>query len=253
MAIASINAVDDFRVGRVLIRAWQILAANFIFFFIVTAIVALPMAVLEIDLRSPAFGWSSELGRSPPAFGWSFGITIILGLILHTIGEAVLLFGAFQYLCGVQVRPTEAVRRALSRFFPLVGLGILSGLGIGLGAILLLLPGLILIVMWAVIVPVCVVERLGPIDSMSRSSDLTRGHRWKLSGIMIPLLALQEIGRRLVPFILAPAGLVVMSLGVVLWTAMWASYWNCVLIMTYHDLRVAKEGVDTEQIAAIFD
>jgi hypothetical protein len=248
MAIASIDAVGDFRVGKVLRRAWEILAANFIFFFIVTVIVALPIAALEIDLHSPGSG----LGRSSP-FGWSFGIVLILGLILHTIGEAVLLFGAFQHLCGHQVRPIEALWRALARLFPLVGLGILSGLAIGLGAILLLVPGLILIVVWAVVVPVCVVERLGPIDSMSRSSDLTRGHRWKLSGFMIPLLVVNEIGRRLVPFILAPAGPVVMSLGVVLWTALWAAYWNCVLIMTYHDLRVAKEGVDTGQIASIFD
>jgi hypothetical protein len=253
MAIASINAVADFRVGRVLIRAWQILAANFFFFFIVTIIVALPMAVLEIDLRSPGFGWSAELGRSSPTFGWSFAIAFILGSILHTIGQAVLLFGAFQSLRGDQVRPIEALRRALSRFFPLAGLGILSTLGVGVGTILLVVPGLILAVMWAVVVPVCVVERLGPTASMSRSFDLTRGHRWKLSGIMIPLLAVQEIGRRLVPFLLAPAGLVVMSLGVVLWAALWIAYWNCVLIMTYHDLRVAKEGVDTAQIAAIFD
>ena len=38
-----------------------------------------------------------------------------------------------------------------------------------------------------------------------------------------------------------------------LWAALVAAYWNCVLIMTYHDLRVVKEGVDIDQIAAVFD
>ena len=33
----------------------------------------------------------------------------------------------------------------------------------------------------------------------------------------------------------------------------WSAYWNCVVVMAYHDLRVAKEGVDTSQIAEIFD
>jgi hypothetical protein len=33
----------------------------------------------------------------------------------------------------------------------------------------------------------------------------------------------------------------------------WIAYWNCAIIMTYHDLRVAKEGIDTGQIASIFD
>ena len=33
----------------------------------------------------------------------------------------------------------------------------------------------------------------------------------------------------------------------------WTGYFNCVIIMIYHDLRVAKEGVDTSQIASVFD
>ena len=38
-----------------------------------------------------------------------------------------------------------------------------------------------------------------------------------------------------------------------IWTAAWGAYWNCVLVMIYHDLRAAKEGINTQQIAAIFD
>ena len=37
------------------------------------------------------------------------------------------------------------------------------------------------------------------------------------------------------------------------WSVFWTAYLNCTIIMMYHDLRVAKEGVDTEQIASIFD
>jgi TM2 domain-containing membrane protein YozV len=39
----------------------------------------------------------------------------------------------------------------------------------------------------------------------------------------------------------------------IIWFVVWIAYWNCAIIMTYHDLRVAKEGIDTEQIASIFD
>jgi hypothetical protein len=43
------------------------------------------------------------------------------------------------------------------------------------------------------------------------------------------------------------------AVGSGLWFVVQTALWNCALIMMYHDLRVAKEGIDVEQIAAIFD
>ena len=31
-----------------------------------------------------------------------------------------------------------------------------------------------------------------------------------------------------------------------IWPVAWIAYLDCTIIMIYHDLRVAKEGVDTE-------
>jgi hypothetical protein len=33
----------------------------------------------------------------------------------------------------------------------------------------------------------------------------------------------------------------------------WTAFWYVTLAMVYHDLRVTKEGVDIDQIAAVFD
>ena len=48
-------------------------------------------------------------------------------------------------------------------------------LGILVGLMLLIVPGLILMVMWYVAVPVCVVERAGPIGSLGRSQRAHQG------------------------------------------------------------------------------
>jgi Membrane domain of glycerophosphoryl diester phosphodiesterase len=241
MTAAVLDTGGNFRVGSVMSRAWEICSANFGFFFAITFVVALPNLVFLMGQNQPG------------NLGWIFAVTIFGGLILNTIGQAVLLFGAFQQLRGRPVQPAEALQRALARFLPLIGLGFLYGFGIGLGMVLLLVPGLFLLVRWSVVVPACVVEDLSPTASMRRSADLTKGHRWKIFGIMILLLIASTIGNKLVGLLLAPAGPVVAAFGVVIWTALWAAYWNCVLIMIYHDLRVAKEGIDTEQIAAVFD
>jgi hypothetical protein len=59
-------------------------------------------------------------------------------------------------------------------FWPLLAVAILAGLGIGVGLLLLIVPGLILMTIWAVVVPVCVVERPGVLASFSRSRALVR-------------------------------------------------------------------------------
>ena len=38
-----------------------------------------------------------------------------------------------------------------------------------------------------------------------------------------------------------------------LWGALFGAFNAIMVVVTYHDLRVAKEGVDTDQIAAVFD
>jgi hypothetical protein len=68
---------------------------------------------------------------------------------------------------------------------PLIGAGILSGLGIGIGMILLVVPGLILITIWAVIAPAIVIERRGVIEAFGRSRELVRGNGWQVFGVVI--------------------------------------------------------------------
>jgi hypothetical protein len=42
-------------------------------------------------------------------------------------------------------------------------------------------------------------------------------------------------------------------IGDVLWNGVWGAFYAISVVVTYHDLRVAKEGIDIEQIAAVFD
>ena len=53
------------------------------------------------------------------------------------------------------------------------------------GAILLLAPGTYLLAVWSVAVPVVVLERPGGLRALGRSSDLVRGHRWRVLWVAV--------------------------------------------------------------------
>lgn len=68
---------------------------------------------------------------------------------------------------------------------PLVGFGILAGIGIAIGFVLIVIPGLILLTFWSVGAPAIVVEGIGPIDAFGRSWRLVRGEAWPVFGVLI--------------------------------------------------------------------
>jgi hypothetical protein len=69
----------------------------------------------------------------------------------------------------------------------LIVVGILAGIAIAIGLVLLIIPGLILITIWAVVVPVVVIERAGVFESFGRSRELVKGHGWQVFGILVLL------------------------------------------------------------------
>jgi len=79
----------------------------------------------------------------------------------------------------------DLMRSVLPVLGALIGAGILAGLGIGAGLILLIVPGLILLTMWAVIAPVIVVERRGVFDAFGRSRQLVKGQGWPVFGTVV--------------------------------------------------------------------
>ena len=79
----------------------------------------------------------------------------------------------------------ETVSAALPYIWPVAGASILAGIGIAIGLFLLIVPGLFLITIWAVIVPVIVIERSGVLASFGRSRQLVRGRGWHVFGTLV--------------------------------------------------------------------
>jgi hypothetical protein len=79
----------------------------------------------------------------------------------------------------------DLVRSVEPVFWPLVAVSILFGLGVGIGFILLIIPGLFLLVIWSVVAPVTVLERPGVFEAFGRSRALVRGNGWNVFGVIV--------------------------------------------------------------------
>ena len=87
--------------------------------------------------------------------------------------------------------PTRLLRAVTPVIGPLILVGIVAGVGIVLGFILIVVPGLILITIWSVAAPVVVLERPpGVIAALGRSRDLVRGNGWQVFAVIFVLFFL---------------------------------------------------------------
>jgi hypothetical protein len=76
----------------------------------------------------------------------------------------------------------QAARPAVAR---VAVASILTGIAIGIGLILFIAPGLYLLTIWCLIVPVIVLEGAGVGAAFERSRQLVRGHGWQVFGTLV--------------------------------------------------------------------
>lgn len=80
---------------------------------------------------------------------------------------------------------SDLVDAVMPVVLPLIGAGILAGLAIGFGFLLLVVPGLILMTIWAVIAPAIVLEHCGVFEAFGRSRELVRGHGMQVFWVIV--------------------------------------------------------------------
>ena len=84
----------------------------------------------------------------------------------------------------------ELVRAPVPVLGSLIAAGLVAGVGVLVGLLLFIVPGLVLLTWWAVVVPVIVVERPGLGAAFARSRELVRGHGWQVFALLVVVLVM---------------------------------------------------------------
>ncbi|MCU0313976.1 MAG: hypothetical protein MUC84_07950 [Solirubrobacteraceae bacterium] len=74
--------------------------------------------------------------------------------------------------------------------FPLFLVGLVAGIAVVFGLLLFIIPGLILITIWAVAAPVVVLENPGVFKALGRSRELVKGNGWQVFGVLVAIFAI---------------------------------------------------------------
>ncbi len=164
-------------VGEIIRRTFQI--------YVDQASVLMPAAAVVFAI-SGVFGVLLIAASSGLAF-----IALIVSLVATTLFTGMVV----ELVADVQDGKRDASAGQLLRAVtPVLGqlilVGIVAGIGILIGFILIVIPGLILATLWAVAAPVVVLERPGGLRALGRSRELVRGNGWNVFAVILLLVVL---------------------------------------------------------------
>jgi hypothetical protein len=128
------------------------------------------------------------------------------------------------------------------------GASILAGFGILIGLILLIVPGLFLLTIWCLIVPVIVLENAAVGQAFGRSQQLVKGYGWHVFGTLVLAFLLLIVVDLIIVGILSalPQALTNALSGIISGTLI-SPFLAIVLTMGYFRLRAAQSGAGSYQ------
>jgi hypothetical protein len=242
-------AQDQFRIGAVIRQSLAVLRGN-----------AVPLGVLYLAVNAPSSIYALTLAGTPEIdTAPGLNILTLVETLLGVVVTAAVTYSTIRELRGWRVDFAEFAVRGMAQGGAAIKVALLSGILVLLGFVALVIPGLVLSTIWWVAIPVAVVERPGTVASLRRSSELTKGVRWRIFGLFVAYLLVLFGGLSLVGIVLF-ALIDDIVLADWLWTIVgwvWvaaAMALQAVLVaVSYYHLRVAKEGTGIDEIAAVFD
>jgi hypothetical protein len=186
------------QIGAVLSEAWN-LYKRFLKQFFLTALVVF----VVLDLLSALANSASGDGAVSGAF-WAL-IAFTIGVVGYFWVQAALVELVHDVRDGRADRSVMETYRAVQPRLPAaIVAGILAGIGVAIGLVLLIVPGLFLLTIWSMLIPVIVIEGKSAGESFTRSREVVRGNGWNVFGLILITFLLVGIAEAVIRLLFAP-------------------------------------------------
>jgi len=267
MATTTTTETPDFTMGGVASATFGSIGRNFTTF-------ALLALLAEVPIQTVAwYSYKAQIGAIQ-AGALNNAATLVKYLATSTamsfptvimayVLQAAIVYGTITDLNGRRASFGSCLSTALKVILPLIGLSIVSTFGVMLGFVLLVVPGIILALGWAIAVPVRVVERKGVFGSLGRSWELTSGYKGTIFLLfLIFFLAsalFSSLGQAMAGLFTSNPAALPTSLPITYFVyfgvirAVSAMVGAAGAATIYYQLRAIKEGIAPDKLAAVFD
>lgn len=263
MSMESIEGV------KVPLGVGQIISESFsIFFGNIIKVVALGFipTLIGLIIAGLLTGFDVALGSAEPDFfapgaGALFAISTVVQMGIYGVTIALLVQMAYDAKQGKSRKLATYYAPALKAAFPIALLAIVSAILMGIGLLLLVVPGLWIYAVFSVMAPAVVIDKVG-FRGLGRSTQLTKEYRWPVLGALIIMLVVTVLLSFAVTFLagifasIVGFGAVGVVLTILISGLVYAFTYGLsgiTVALIYARLREIKEGVSVEELAAVFD
>jgi hypothetical protein len=164
-------------------EAWDLYKAHWRHLFPISFVVYLSIAIVSA-LLTAALTWLGALMAAVISLVGLFWVQGALATAVEDVRDG---------------RPDLSIRETFDRVRPqlaaIVVAGVIAAIGVVLGLLLLIVPGLVLMTWWVLVIPVIALERTSADAAFGRSRELVRGYGWSVFGtIVLTVLVLIGFG-----------------------------------------------------------
>lgn len=249
-----------FDIGAVISRAFGTIGSNFLLFCGLAFVLAgVPTFALEY-WQATNVGLGGEMVAQSYVFSTGYwtalGLTLIVSTVTGAILQAALTRATVLDLSGEKPQFVPCLMVGLTLILPMIAIGLLEGVALSIGFMLLIVPAVILWLIWAVVTPAYVQEKIGIFEAFGRSVALTSGSRWRIFLTMVVVVVLLWVLSIPIGFLIGAVSLsgnaVLVALIGAAVAALRSMIMVTVLASTYVELRQLKEGIAPADLEAIF-
>jgi hypothetical protein len=248
--------------GEVLDRTFKLYRSNFWLFAGIIAVPFLVLLLINIGLGGSGIGRGAAAAGTVPSRGLiGGGITFgLLYLFLLGAAQAATVFAVSDLYLGRPTGLRDCYKRVGAKAIRVILILILTGLIVGVGFLLLIIPGIILLCRTAVAMPASMLEDSKSIRSIERSMELTKGFSGQIFVIFLMVWVLTWLVTVIfqTPFAFLMQAQHAVSFGTLVLQHL-SSFVSQVLIgpigtiafsLMYYNLRVRKEAFDIQHLMA---
>jgi hypothetical protein len=260
------TALRPLGLGELLDRSFFLYRKHFTLF---VGIVALPhLGLLAFQLVGVGFG--SQSGGMFAARYWFWLMpTLVVQLMITAASQGATVIAVSRVHLDREATISSSFAGIKGRILGLSGIMIVVGIGIAIGCVFLLIPGVFLALVLALVIPAAVLEGTGLVDSIARSWELTKGTRLRILVIYIlylfllyAFILLWEIpvfagigvfARNHHPGIVPMWTQIVIPICTFLSVSLVTPLITIALSLVYYDQKIRKEGFDLQHMMSMLD